>query len=316
MMMLAGLVRIGLSCAVMLQAPAPGPAAAGYTLGAGDVIAVRVLELEETGTDSIRVDPDGQISLPLLGRVKAGGLTVAALERELVARLKTYIREPVVAVSVVEYRSQPVSVIGAVGEPGVHQLEGRKTLVEVLARAGGLREEAGNTVKITRRIEWGPIPLPSAALDESGRFSVAEVSLRDIMQATNPAENIQILPNDVVSVPRADVIYVVGEVNKPGGFTLRERDSISGLQALAMAEGFTKFASPDHAVIIRQPMGAERVEIAVNLRDVLRGKHRDVELLPEDILFVPTNVTKSAFAKVLQTALQAATSAVIYRGLY
>lgn len=293
-----------------------GDTAPGYKLGPDDVIAVKILDLEETSSESIRIDPGGQISLPLLGRVQAGGLTVAMLERELASRLKTYIRDPVVAVSVVEYRSQPVSVIGAVAQAGIHQLEGRKTLIEVLAKAGGLRPEAGDAVKITRRIEWGPIPLPSALMDPTGQFSVAEVSLRSIMQAANPAENIRILPNDIISVPRAALIYIVGEVNKPGGFTLQERGSITGLQALAMAEGFTKVASPQNAMIIRQSHGAERVEIAVNLRDVLRGKAKDVELLPDDILFVPTNVTKNAFVRAMETALQAATSAVIYRGLY
>ena len=126
----------------------------------------------------------------MIGRVAAGGLTVEGLEKELATRLKTYVRDPVVAVSVLEYRSQPVSVIGSVGQPGVHQLEGRKTLIEILAKAGGLRPEAGNSIKITRKAEWGTIPLPSATQDPSGQFSVAEVSLKDILQATNPEENI------------------------------------------------------------------------------------------------------------------------------
>jgi polysaccharide export outer membrane protein len=287
-----------------------------YVLGADDVIAVKVLDLEDTSSPSIRIDPSGHISLPLLGRVEAGGLTVEMLEAELSKRLKTYVHEPVVAVSVVEYRSQPVSVIGAVNQAGVHQLEGRKTLIEILAKAGGLRPEAGNTIKITRQVEWGAIPLSTAVTDPTGRFSVAEVSLKDIMQATNPGENIQILPNDVITVPRAPLVYIVGEVNKPGGFTLQERASISGLQALAMAEGFTNVASRHNAVIIRQSQGADRIEIPVNLNDILQGKKQDVELLPDDIFFVPTNVTKNAFVKVMQTALTAATSAVIYRGLY
>jgi polysaccharide export outer membrane protein len=226
------------------------------------------------------------------------------------------VRKPAVAVSIVEYRSQPVSVIGTVGQPGVHQLEGRKTLIEILAKAGGVRPEAGNTIKITRRAEWGLIPLPSATRDPSGQFSVAQVSLRSIMQATNPEENILIRPNDVISVPRGDLVYVIGEVKKPGGFVLSERAAISGLQALAMADGFTQAAAPQKAMIIRQVPGATRVEIAANLREILSGKASDVELLPDDILFVPTNVAKNALVRAMQTALQAATSAAIYRGVY
>ena len=219
------------------------------------------------------------------------------------------------AITVVEYRSQPVSVIGSVGQPGVVQLEGRKTLIEVLAKAGGLRPEAANTIKITRRAESGAIPLASAVNDPSGQFSVAEVSLNGIMQATHPEDNILVLPNDVITVPRAALVYVVGEVKKQGGFILQERASVSGLQALAMAEGFTIGAAPQSAMIIRQtPDG--RGQIPTNLKEVLQGKRSDVQLLPEDILFVPANVAKNALVRVAQTAIQAATSATIYRGFY
>jgi len=287
-----------------------------YVLGPDDVIAIKALDAEEISSASIRIDPGGYISLPMLGRIAAGGLTVERLEKELSTRLKIYVREPVVAVSIVEYRSQPVSVIGTVGQPGVHQLEGRKTLIEILSKAGGLRPEAGNTIKITRKAEWGTIPLPSAAKDPSGQFSVAQVNLKSIMQATNPEENILIRPNDVISVPRADLVYVIGEVRKPGGFILHERGDVSGLQALAMAEGFTAKAAPQSAIIIRQSPGARRVEITANLRDILSGKKSDVELLPDDILFIPTNVAKNAVVRTVETVIQAATSAAIYRGMY
>ena len=230
----------------------------------------------------------------MLGRVLAGGLSVERLEKEMSTRLQKYVKAPVVAVSVVEYRSQPVSIVGSVGQPGVHQLEGRKTLIEILAKAGGLRPEAGNTIKITRKAEWGPIPLASAEKDPSGQFSVAQVSLQSIMQATNPEENILIKPNDVISVPQADIVYVIGEVKKAGGFTLTERSTITGLQALAMAEGMTPGAAPHKAMIIRQPPAGNRVEIPANLKEILDGKAPDVVLQPDDILFIPTNVAKNA----------------------
>jgi polysaccharide export outer membrane protein len=290
--------------------------AASYILGPDDVIAIKALDAEEITSTSIRIDPSGFISLPMLGRVTAGGFTVERLEKELSTRLKTYVREPVVAVSIVEYRSQPVSVIGSVGQPGVHQLEGRKTLVEILAKAGGVRPEAGNTINITRKAEWGPIPLPSAVKDPSGQFTVAQVSLRSILQATNPAENILIKPNDVIAVPRGALVYVIGEVKKAGGFVLSERSTISGLQALAMADGMTSGAAPQKAIIIRQPPGEKRVEIAANLKEILAGKSADVELQPDDILFVPAHVAKNALIRTVQTAIQATTSAVIYRGIY
>jgi polysaccharide biosynthesis/export protein len=142
------------------------------------------------------------------------------------------------------------------------------------------------------------------------------VSLKSIMQAANPEENILIRPNDVISVPRADLVYVIGEVKKPGGFMLQERGTISGLQALAMADGLTPIAAPQKAVIIRQSAGGPRIQIPANLKDILSGKMSDVEILPDDILFIPTNVARNAVVKSIQTAVSAATSAVIYRGIY
>jgi polysaccharide export outer membrane protein len=315
---------LSLSCAALAwAAPQDAPPTAlapalaaevDYVLGSDDVIAIQALHAEEVGGSAIRIDPDGQISLPLIGRLTAAGLTIEELEQALVARLKTYVHDPTVAVTVVQYRSQPVSVIGAVGVSGVHQLEGRKTLIEILATAGGLRPEAGDVVKITRKAEWGPIPLASAMVDPTGQFSIAEVSLTGIIKATNPEQNIRILPNDVISVPRAALVYVIGEVKRPGGFVLNERRTISGLHALAMAQGFSGTASPNRAVIIRQTSGGERVEIAANLKAILEGKTSDVELLPDDILFVPNNAARTVLGRTLQTALSAVTSATIYRG--
>ena len=117
-----------------------------------------------------------------------------------------------------EFRSQPVSILGAVNRPGVHQLQGRKTLFEVLSMAEGLCNDAGNKILIARQAVWGEIPLPQASPDESGKFSVAQVLASSIMAGKKPAENIQIMPNDVITVPRADLVYVVGSVRRAGGF--------------------------------------------------------------------------------------------------
>jgi polysaccharide export outer membrane protein len=330
-MLFVGLMSVGFCLTVLTlaasQSPSPSapksvggasiPTVPSYVLGPDDVISIKAQDAEELSSASIRIDPTGRISLPMVGRVTAGGLTVEAFEKELSARLKTYVREPVVAVSVVEYRSQPVSVLGAVGQAGVHQLEGRKTLVEILAKAGGLSPEAGSVVKITRKAEWGPIPLSSVVADPSGQFSVAQVNLKGIMQATSPEDNILILPNDVISVPRADLVYVIGEVKKPGGFILRERGSISGLQALAMAEGLTGSAAAQSAMIIRRsPSTPKPVEIRANMSEILKGKRNDIELLPDDILFIPTAAAKNAMARAVGTALSAATSALIYGTIF
>src|SRR5262249_17256690 len=155
----------------------------------------------------------------------AAGMTLEELESELVVALKPYIRQPKVAVAIAEFHSQPVSVIGAVNTPGILQLQGTKTLVEILSMAGGLRTDAGNIVAITRRQEWGALPLPGAKPDPTGQFSTGEVKLKDILEARNPEHNLIIRPNDIISVPHAEVVYVLGAVKKAGGFTLSDHDT-------------------------------------------------------------------------------------------
>jgi protein involved in polysaccharide export with SLBB domain len=156
-----------------------------------------------------------------------------------------------VTVSLAEVRSQPVSVLGAVNRPGVQQIDSPKTVVEMLSLAGGLREDAGHTIKITRRVDSGPIPLAAARTDTSGRFSVAEINVKDVLEARRPEDNIVILAHDVISVPRAEMVYVIGEVEKSGGFVLEDRESVSVLQALSLAGGLTDVAGIEQARILR-----------------------------------------------------------------
>jgi polysaccharide export outer membrane protein len=224
------------------------------------------------------------------------------------------VNRPDVSVSLVELRSQPISVLGSVQTPGVHQLQGQKNLFEVLSLAGGLRPDAGNLVKITRRLEWGPIPLPTASNDSTGRFSVASVNVKSIMSASNPADNIMIRPNDVVSVPKANLVYAIGAVRKPGGFVLGENESLSALQVLSLAEGLDRSAATDRAKIMRNiPGSSNRAEIPVDLKQILTGKASDVALLSDDILFIPTSAAKNVAMRSLEAAIQVGTGLAIYR---
>ncbi len=283
-----------------------------YILGPDDQIEVRATDAD-LGDKPVRIDMAGYIRLPMLGRFQAAGFSVEQLEGAVAERLKEYVHKPDVSVSVTEFRSQPVSVIGAVKNPGVHQLQGRKTLVEVLSLAGGLNQDAGSQVKITRRAEWGRIPLKNATDDASGQFSIAEVSVSRILNATAPEENIQVRPYDVISVPRADLVYVIGEVQKAGGFVLNEREGVTVLQALALAGGLERSAAPKNARILRRSGDADRTEIAVNLKQILEGKQGDVNMQPDDILFVPSSVPKKAALRAAEAAVQAATGMVIWR---
>jgi polysaccharide export outer membrane protein len=292
------------------QAPVPR----NYVLGPEDQITIRVLDAEEIDNKAVRVDFSGYIRLPMVGRIQAGGLTVDQLETELVRELKKYIKDPQVAVSVTEFRSQPVSVLGAVRNPGVQQVQGRKTLLEMISMAGGIDPEAGHNIIITRRKEYGPIPLKSAAPDETGEYTVADVDLASILEARNPQENIEVKPNDVITVPRGQLVYVMGQVKQPGGFVLRQRETLSALQALALAQGLDRTAKPQDARILRTVEGApQRTEIYVDLRKILQGKSSDVPLQPNDVLFIPNNVPKSAMLRGLEAALQVGTGLAIYR---
>jgi polysaccharide export outer membrane protein len=286
----------------------------GYILGPGDQISVSIVNLEEINDKPIPIDLNGYVRLPLVGPLQVSGLTVAQVEAELTKRLKTYVLRPDVSVSIVEFRSQPVSVIGAVRNPGVQQVQGRKTLAEMLSLAGGLDANAGSILKITRQLEWGPIPLPSATEDATGNFSVAEVSLKSILHATHPEENIPVKPHDVISVPRAETVYVIGQVQKSGGFVLNDGEKVSALRALSMAGGLDRTARPQNARILRSLSGSpSRTEIRVDLKSILDGKASDVAMQPEDILFVPSNVPQKAALRALEAAIQMGTGIVIWR---
>lgn len=283
-----------------------------YVLGPDDQIIIRAVEVEEISEKPVRIDSNGFVRMPMIGDIRAGGLTLGELQQEVYRRLQAHYKHPQVAVSVVEYRSQPVSVIGSVRVPGVHQLQGQKSLVEMLSLAGGLMPDAGYLVKITRRSEWGPLPLANAVSDPTGQFSVAEVRVKDLMAGQRPAENILIKPRDVISVPRAEMVYVVGEVKRAGGFTLHENESMSVLQALSLAEGLSRTAGTKNARILRAVNGSsERLEIPVDLKQVMDGRASDVKLQSSDILFIPNNLPKSATLRGIEAAIAITTGLVI-----
>jgi polysaccharide export outer membrane protein len=285
-----------------------------YVLGPDDQIVIRSIHCEEISDKPFRIQPDGYVNLPMIGQVKASGLTVSGLEIELDRLLRKYYVNPETSVAVMELRSQPVSVVGSVTNPGVHQLQGHKTLVEIISMAGGTKPDAGAFVKITRKLKWGRIPLPSAHDDETGEYSVAEVPLKDLIEGRNPVENIAMRPEDVVSIPPAALVYVIGEVKKSGGFVLGSRASLSVLEALSMAEGLQVRAAGSKARILRaSDSGGERTEVPVNVSRILAGKDPDVPLQPSDILFVPNSSSKSAAIRTLEAAIQIGTGLVIWR---
>ena len=285
-----------------------------YLLGPDDQLEISGSELIDSGNKPSRIDGEGDVDVPLVGRVHVAGLTARGAEEKLNGILRKYIRDPEVAVNVVEVHSEPVSVLGAVNTPGVHQVQGHKTLLEMLASAGGVRPDAGYSIHVTRQLEWGCLPLPGAQVDPTSQFSVAEVNLKSIMNAKDPEDNIQIFPHDVISVPKAETVYVIGDVKRSGGFALDEKRSVSVLQALSLAEGLTGTADTHHAKILRVKGDAdEREELPVDLKEVLRGKQPDIAMKADDILFIPGSTGKKAALRGLEAAIQTGTGLVIWR---
>jgi polysaccharide export outer membrane protein len=259
-----------------------------------------------------RIDGQGEVSLPLVGRVHAAGLTLSELEESIKGRLSPYLKFPDVVVNLTDFSSQTVSVLGAVRNSGPQKLLGTNNLFDVLSLAGGLDGGAGTTVKITRESRWGPIPWPDTVVDPSGKFSTAIVHIKQIAQAGT--DSLTIMPGDTIFVPKADVVYAVGQVVKPGGFVIGENEALSALQVVSLAGGLAKTAAGDKAKILRVvPHTTDRAEIAVNIKRLMAGRTADIPLQPDDILFIPNSGAKSVGYRTVD-AIVASTGALLLYG--
>jgi polysaccharide export outer membrane protein len=312
-----GVMSLLVQCAAAAQSPSPAPGAqSSYILGVDDQITIRVLEAEEVPDKPFRIDEHGDLDVPMIGSVHATGLSLHELSGLLAEKFSVYIRHPQVTLFLTEMRSQPVSILGAVTSPGIHQLQGHKSLIEMLALAGGVRADAGYRVKITRRAQWGTIPLPDAKTDSGAEVSVAEIGLKSLLDASHPSDNIAILPEDVITVPVAEMVYVMGEVKKPGGFVLGDRRELTVLQALAMADGATQSAKRSSALILRASSGTGSgavTQIAVDLRKIIDGHAPDLAMHSTDILYVPGSDARRIAERALESMFSIGTGVAIYR---
>jgi polysaccharide export outer membrane protein len=276
-----------------------------YVLGPNDQVLVRAPEVEEINERPFRIDAEGNVNLPLLGRVHAGGMTVQEMETDLVRRLREYVREPQVIITVVQFRSEPVFFVGAFKNPGIYPLAGRRTLVEMLTAIGSLQPNASRHIKVTRRAEYGAIPLPNAIVDPEKKISTVEISLGSLRENVNPAEDILLQPYDVISVERAEMVYMNGEVGKVGSLELGERDSISIMQALTQSGGFSRDANRSKVRVLRPIENTNRrAEIDIDVKRILEGKDNDFPLLPNDLLYVSRSYSRVVWTTFGQLALQ------------
>jgi polysaccharide export outer membrane protein len=321
----------------MLEPHAPAASPMEYRIGPEDLLEINVFEASELNR-SERVSAGGEVSLPLLGAVHAAGLTPRELESVLEELLRrTYMKDPHVGVFVREMQSHAVAVFGAVKKPGVFQIRGPKTVVELLSMAEGLAEDAGDTVLVTRGARFRDSERPSAegeAAALSGTLSAEETSpatptvasatpkgsealeinLKQLLQSGDPRWNVTVYPGDVVKVARAGIVYVVGEVKKPGGYLLRNNEDISVLQAIALAEGLTRTSAKSQAKIIRtREETGQRTEIAIDLGKILAGKKEDLILRSKDIVFVPNSNARSSLYRGAEAALGIVSGIIVFR---
>jgi len=320
---------LGLLTPCFPQSPAGSAigVAGSYKVGPGDVLDIAVFEVEEL-SKTAAVGAAGGISLPMLGEIPVAGMTTREIETGLERRYAVkYLKDPQISVSVKEFRSQPVSVIGAVEKPGVYQLQGSRRLIEVLAMAGGFAPDVGATITISRRPDdaveahdFLTANLPeSLARDLAGdpvpaspSSSEIEVSVRALLRMSGgDAHNPFIEPHDVIRVSKAGLIYVMGAVEKPGGFPIKDQETLTVLRAVSLASGTARHAAPQKARLIRGVDGAKQ-EIPVRIHDMVEGKLADMAMQADDILFIPDSRARSALGRGAEAALQIATGIAIW----
>ncbi len=272
-----------LACGGLVEAQTPAQAkeaqdlfVRAYRIGPEDILEINVFEVDEMNR-TVRVEEDGTVSLPLIGRVAVGGLTQEGVAQKLTELLQAgFIKNPQVTIFIKEYKSRQVGILGAVETPGSYQLVGRKTLMQILSMAGGPSDTAGNEVLILRE---GP----------DGETSTIRIDLRELWVDGNKALNIPIEPNDVINVPvdREIRVFVTGRVNNPGPITAKQSEGITLLQAIAGAGGLAEGAKQAGITIKRKGPGGQEQMFKVSYRDVVRGKRMDIRLQEGDVVVVP-----------------------------
>ncbi len=341
-----------------------------YVIGSGDLLEISVFDVPELSRE-VRVSQTGTINIPLIPvRVRVAGLSETQAEEKIAELLEAngLVSHPEVGVAVKEHRSQPITVVGAVQHPMVYQADRDVTLLEVLAEAGGISNDAGDTVIVTRHrvatsIEVAnPQTAPATAAPGSGEpppldppatpepaekkadaspktpaFPSGEelahanspassvttdatsitINLNDLLETGDTRNNILLLAGDVVTVPHAGIVYVLGAVTRPGGFVVsNDRTQLTTLKVLSLAGGLTNIAKTQHAVIIRKDDTGKQTETQVDLKKVLNRQSEDITMHPSDILFIPDDRTKQALIKTAEIALGIGTAVAVFRLAY
>lgn len=289
-------------------------------LGAGDLLHIEVFDVPELSRDT-RISASGEIGVPLIReRVKAAGLTPFQLEDKIQDLLSQngLVSHAQVSVFVKEQVSQPVTIMGAVAHPMTLQAVRPTTLLELLANAGGITDTAGTVVMVTRPIRHEAVsPVADAtrgSSDSDGQ--TIRIQLQDLLNTENTEFNIFVQGGDVVNIPPAGMVYVLGRgITQPGGYVLQSRgEQITVLKAVALARGLASFSKADDSVIFRMnPKTGQRESIPVHIKQIERNKAEDVALKSNDILYVPDNLSLRIAARATEAAISIGTGILVYR---
>jgi polysaccharide biosynthesis/export protein len=300
-----------------------------YVISSGDLLSIEVFDVAELSRD-VRVSESGFVAMPLVPvKVQASGLTPFQFQDKLAELLQAngLVTHPHVTVTVKEQHSEPITVIGAVRNPLTIQAVHQMTLLQVLSQAGGIADDAGSQVLVTRKLrvpESDNHPGDTASSEmtkaqsaniSQGTENTTTVDLNDLLDSGNPKYNVPLFGGDVVTVPRAGVVYAVGAVQHPGGFVMQsDRQRLTVLKVLSLAGGLTSTAKGGNAVILRQPPGSqEREQLPIDVKKILSLKREDVSLRQNDILYVPDSTGKHALRRSAEIAIAIATGAAIIR---
>jgi polysaccharide export outer membrane protein len=276
----AAFAAVGIVLVMAGALAAQQPASAEYRIGPKDLLEVTALGVSEINKLVVRVSEDGKITLPLAGEVVVNNLTQSEVEKRLIQILgEKYVINPQVTVFILEYKSKRVSILGAVERPGTYELLGRQTLMSMISQAGGMTRDAGSEIIVIRQ--------PAGGAGTSIR-----ISIDDLFVKGDAKLNIALEPDDIINVPvdKVVTIYVFGQVKSPGALQVKRSSLPTLTQAIAQAGGFSDRASRGSVKIRRKNAAGKDIEINVNVRNVLRGKAKDVPLMENDTVYVPESL--------------------------
>lgn len=264
-----------------------------YIIGPEDLLEISVFE-DEKLNKTVRVSSQGNINLTLLGILKVKGLTANDLEKEVRDLLaEKYFQDPHVSVFIKEYRNQRISVMGSVGRPGVYDVTGQKTILDILALTGGLKEDAGQLLFLIRPTKLEDETTKGKKDSDNQTPQTCMIDLDELLTKGDFTLNLPLLHGDIINIPVSGKIFVGGEVRSPGGFPLTGK-KLTLSQAITLAGGLKGEAAGSETRIFRySEKGTDKEIITANVYAIQKGKAEDLYLKESDIIFVPKSVTKA-----------------------